>query len=99
MRQVIFPNGDVAEVSEKSNHLYIIYENVAPEDPPALITLDPSVWNSFTIRRSNMGDLNYESHVLDHVEYDGKNVSFALREMTEEDENKAALEILLGGMK
>lgn len=93
MRQIIFSNGDVAEVSDKSTHLFIIYENVALGNLLALITLSPSVWDSFT-----MDGTLYNNQIFDHVEYDGRStVSFALRELTEADASRQALEILLGG--
>ena len=100
MRQIIFSNGDILEVSDRSNHLCVIFEDVAQEDIMNFITMDASLWESFTIRRTterDTKDFPYENHTLDHIELKGTcNVLFFLRELTEGELAKQALDILLG---
>lgn len=101
MRQIIFSNGDIVNISDRSNHLDIIYENVASENLLALLTMDKSIWHSFTIRRiteRDTKDFPYTDHVLDHYELDGNgDVHFILRQRSEEEIYKEALDILMGG--
>ncbi len=102
MRQIIFSNGDIKNISERSNHLRVIFENVASEDLMELLTMDTSIWESFTIRRiteRDTKDFPYENHVLDHVEFRGNDVAFVLRERTDAEIYKEALDILIGGAK
>lgn len=101
MRQIIFANGDIEEISEKSNHLNVIFENVTQERLLELLALDPSVWASITIRRvgdRDTKDFHYDNLALDHVEFKGNDLHFVLREVTEAELNKQALDILLGGV-
>lgn len=100
MRQIIFSNGATKEVSEQSNHLNVTFENVTQEELLELLALDQSLWSSFTIRRTSEResmDFHYENHALDHVEFRGRDLCFLLRELTEAELNKQALDILLGG--
>ena len=103
MRQIIFSNGDIKEISQSSNHLYIVFENVTQEELLTLLNMDKTLWNNFTIRRTTSRDVKdfaYQNHNLDHIEFDNNNnVIFLLYELTEDDLNKQALEILLGGAK
>lgn len=100
MRQIIFSNGDLKEISEKSNHLNVIFENVTQEELLELLAMDQSLWSSFTIRRISERetmDFYYDGHALSHVEFRNKDLCFLLREVTEAELNKQALDILLGG--
>ena len=100
MRQIIFSNGDVKTISEKSNHLNVVFENVTQEGLLELLAMDPSLWSSFTIRRVSGRetiDFFYDGHALDRVEFKGHDLCFLLREITQAELNKQALEILLGG--
>ena len=100
MRQIIFANGDMKEIAERSHHLCIAFENVSQAELMELLALDQSVWTTFTIRRitdHDMMDFYYDGHALDHVEFRNGDLFFLLREITEAELNKQALNILLGG--
>lgn len=100
MRQIIFSNGDTYDISERSNHINVIFENVTQERLLELLSLDPSMWTEFTIRRfadRETRDFHYDAHALDHVEFRGSSLCFVTREITEAELNKQALEIMLGG--
>ena len=100
MRQIIFANGDVLDISSRSNHLNVIFENVTQEKLLELLAMDQSVWSAFTIRRTTdreTMDFYYDGHALDHVEFKNNDLCFLLREVTEAELNKQALDILLGG--
>ena len=100
MRQIIFANGDEMEISEKSNHYNIIFENVSQEDLMDLLAINPEVWHSFTIRRTTDVDTKefpYENHALEHIELRGTDVAFILYELSEAELAKQALDILMGG--
>ena len=105
MRQIIFENGDVLDVSETSNSVSASVEGLTFAEASALIQkYADHDWSSFDFKRVTERDekvFHYENRKLDHFELfpanDAFTLRFAIAELTEAEIYKQALEIMMGG--